>query len=140
MVSSSLFLTSLGRLRANTSIVLAVVFASTNTLTPTTSRIKRILSSVQEKRNKKARDILRRFLFDFLSSHPCVDCGEQDVVVLDFDHTKNKTTEVSSAVRLCWPLSEVKKEIEKCVVRCANCHRRKTAKERGWWQLSLIQH
>jgi hypothetical protein len=33
-------------------------------------------------------------------------------------------------------LNQVKNEIEKCDVRCANCHRRKTAKDFNWYKLS----
>ena len=69
---------------------------------------------------------------DYLSSHPCVDCGEDDVVVLDFDHVRGK--KVDDVNRLIWrgfSWENVKKEIEKCEVRCANCHRRATHRRRG---------
>lgn len=85
----------------------------------------------------KARSSLcvnRQRVWDFLLDHPCVDCGETDPVVLEFDHVNgDKELAISSMVsRTCsWDLIEA--EIAKCVVRCANCHRRKTAKERGWY-------
>src|SRR5690242_12009021 len=28
----------------------------------------------------------RILLFEYVSTHPCVDCGERDVLVLEFDH------------------------------------------------------
>lgn len=68
----------------------------------------------------------------YLRLHPCVDCGEDDPVVLEFDHvTGKKLKEVSVMLHegLAWETVEA--EIQKCQVRCANCHRRKTAKERG---------
>lgn len=69
-------------------------------------------------------------LIEYLRSHPCVDCGETDIRVLHFDHIDPalKTTEVSNLIRIgTW--SRALKEIEKCEVRCGNCHRRKTLRE-----------
>lgn len=73
-------------------------------------------------------------LFEYLQSHPCVDCGETDPIVLEFDHVcrETKTNNISRIVSTCkW--EKVIAEIEKCVVRCANCHRIKTGLENGWW-------
>lgn len=82
-------------------------------------------------RNKKNRNEIRRHIWTYLSSHPCVDCKEKDPIVLEFDHISDKIIEISSMHRN-YTLERVKQEIAKCQVRCANCHRRKTAKERGW--------
>ena len=62
----------------------------------------------------------------YLSEHPCVDCGEVDSVVLDFDHVRGKKFKNIAEMANSYPWLSVLKEIEKCVVRCANCHRRKT--------------
>ena len=73
----------------------------------------------------------REAVLKFLQSHPCVDCGESDPVVLDFDHVRgNKTKEVTKFVRNGASLRRIFLEIDKCEVRCANCHRRITAKRR----------
>jgi hypothetical protein len=80
---------------------------------------------------------LRRVV-DYLVRHPCIDCGETDLIVLEFDHRDptTKRTAVSSLVRYSsW--SAVEAEIAKCDVRCANCHRRKTARERDYRKLAL---
>jgi hypothetical protein len=38
-----------------------------------------------------------------------------------------------------YSLDALQKEIDKCVVRCANCHRRKTAKESGFWKFKMSE-
>src|SRR5205823_4182693 len=65
-------------------------------------------------------------ILSYLLAHPCVDCGETDPLVLDFDHREpaTKSNEVSRIV-YHRPWRVVLEEIEKCDVRCANCHRRK---------------
>jgi hypothetical protein len=76
---------------------------------------------------------LRR-LWQYLAEHPCVDCGECDPVVLDCDHIDRtrKRSSVSFLARSGYPWSTVLAEIEKCHVRCANCHRRRTALQFEW--------
>lgn len=88
--------------------------------------------------NKEARRWERRaWIFEYLLCHPCVDCGEKDPIVLEFDHRDpskkkgNMAQLVSEA-----SLKKVKQEVKKCDVRCANCHRTKTALERGFWVVS----
>lgn len=90
-------------------------------------------------RNKEVRSELKRRLGEYLSKHPCVDCGEQDVVVLDFDHIKgNKVLGISQMVRSYYSWPRILCEINKCDVRCSNCHRKKTAKQFGWYTNKLI--
>jgi hypothetical protein len=55
-------------------------------------------------------------------------------MVLDFDHLRDKKLEVSTLARRGARIATIAAEIAKCQVRCANCHRRKTAKERGWYR------
>lgn len=72
-------------------------------------------------------------LSEYLNTHSCVDCGESDVIVLELDHIKGKKKgEVGVLAVQGYSWGTVAREIEKCEVRCANCRRRKTAKERGW--------
>ena len=64
----------------------------------------------------------------------CVDCGEKDPIVLEFDHVKGKKISgVGEMVRTKTNWKIIKSEIDKCLVRCANCHRRKTAKTHNWY-------
>jgi hypothetical protein len=77
----------------------------------------------------------REYVLDYFSSHPCVDCGERDPSVLEFDHVRgNKRMEVSRLIRNGHSLSVIQEEVSKCVVRCANCHRRKTNRDSGSWR------
>lgn len=73
---------------------------------------------------------IKEYVIIYLSTHPCVDCGESDPVVLEFDHreTSNKIDSVAKIVSSSFSIQKVIAEIAKCDVRCANCHRRKTAK------------
>lgn len=81
--------------------------------------------------NRRYRARNTKFLQDYLSNHICVDCGESDVVVLEFDHVRGKKLgNVSDLANTPVSLETLKKEVAKCEVRCANCHRRKTFKER----------
>lgn len=58
--------------------------------------------------------------------------GEKDILVLDFDHIKqeDKKYNISVLIHKGISLDTIKKEMEICQVLCANCHRRKTSKER----------
>ena len=76
----------------------------------------------------------QEFVWKYLSSHPCVDCDENDPVVLEFDHVKGKNVAIARLVTDGSTIERIQNELALCVVRCANCHRRKTAKERGWYK------
>ena len=83
-----------------------------------------------------AAENLRRLL-DYLRQHPCVDCGEPDPVVLDLDHREPslKRTAVSVLIwRTSWAI--VEQALARCDVRCADCHRRRTAVQLGWRKLA----
>ncbi len=77
------------------------------------------------------------YLFDYFKTHPCIDCGEYDPVVLDFDHKKpvDKVSAISKMVQDSRSIKTIKAEVRKCDVRCANCHRRRTAKEFNWYAM-----
>lgn len=90
-----------------------------------------------KKRNGIIRDILRRYIWDYLVTHHCLDCGETDPVVLEFDHTRDKNMNISSLLSNTGTIEKFNEEVLKCEVRCANCHRRKTAKEFGWYRLKF---
>lgn len=76
----------------------------------------------------------RRFKEEYLSSHPCVDCGETNPVVLDLDHVRGKNAAVGRLVADGATIERIQREIDLCEVRCRNCHAKKTAKERGFFK------
>lgn len=83
---------------------------------------------------KERLNILRGKLWDYLKDKKCIDCGESDPVVLEFDHrdgsTKIATVSILVGRGASWENIEL--EINKCDIRCANCHRRKTSVQLGW--------
>lgn len=95
----------------------------------------------QHRATKRAqKDFVNQKILDYLLTHPCIDCGEKDPIVLDFDHVRGKKTLAIStmvAKGFAWP--PIEEEIKKCDSRCANCHRRKTARENGNGKLALLQ-
>lgn len=65
-----------------------------------------------------------------LKSRPCLDCKRRyPPYVMDFDHVKGrKSFQVSIARRLWVSVARILKEIAKCELVCANCHRERTHK------------
>lgn len=89
-------------------------------------------------KNKIALQRNRIFVFNYLKNHPCVVCGESDPIVLDFDHLRDKITNISNMVGALWCVQKIKEEIDKCQVLCANCHRRKTSKQLGFFKSNAM--
>jgi hypothetical protein len=75
-----------------------------------------------------------RIVRDHLLKTACVDCQENDPLVLDFDHVDDKQASVSRLAHSECSLARLEAEMAKCVVRCANCHRRKTAADFGHYR------
>ena len=78
----------------------------------------------------------RTRLAAYLADRSCVDCGERDACVLDFDHVGEKRELVSALVARGARWARIVEEIAECEVRCANCHRRVTAQRAGWSRLA----
>lgn len=87
----------------------------------------------------KALTEIRKIILEALSGG-CIDCGEKDIIVLEFDHIDRSTKKYTIAVmRNAAGIVSIRDEIKKCEIRCANCHRRKTARENGSWRLKVVQ-
>ncbi len=74
------------------------------------------------RRRKPALDLVRARL-----AGGCVDCGRTDLPVLEFDHVGPKRSTVMTLLWTGYALDTIRREMDACVVRCANCHRRRTA-------------
>lgn len=84
------------------------------------------------KRNRNRRKWAREFVSRVKAILSCVDCGEPDPIVLEFDHVRGKKVRnIADMVNNSYSIDSIKKEIRKCEVRCANCHRRKTYERRS---------
>lgn len=85
--------------------------------------------------NEKAVARNKEYIVKYLLEHPCVDCGESDIEVLQFDHKElvgNKGRRVGSYMN--GSLLALKREIDKCEPRCANCHVKRTRQQLGWFR------
>lgn len=71
--------------------------------------------------------------YEWLKTQQCVDCGNDDFRVLDLDHLYNKQFDISRKIRDV-KFETLLKEIAKCEVVCANCHRIRTAERGNWYQ------
>jgi hypothetical protein len=78
----------------------------------------------------------RQFVIDYLNQHPC-PCGQTNILTLQFDHLSDKEWNISAKIHDC-SLENLKKELDKCQVLCANCHSIKTAHQLGNWKLKWL--
>ena len=93
---------------------------------------------IENNRKRVSRVMQERYeyLLLYFQTHPCVECGEKDPVVLEFDHLGDKSFDVARGIRdKNW--NEVLAEMEKCEVVCANCHRRRTALRGGFLRAAM---
>lgn len=74
------------------------------------------------KKNSTHRAKVLSFINNYKTTQKCSICGESRYWCLDFHHIKDKEFNIGSLARYT-SLNKVKKEIEKCIVVCANCHR-----------------
>jgi len=69
------------------------------------------------------------YAVEYKRTHPCVDCGESDPIVLVFDHRDRSTKKFKVRSSRSW--KSLMAEIAKCDVLCCNCHARRHAAH-GW--------
>ena len=83
-------------------------------------------------RNKIQKKKLIEYAWEFKKKNPCCKCGESDPACLDFHHVgDDKEREVAIAARLGWSVEHLQLEMDKCIIVCANCHRKLHYAERN---------
>ena len=74
--------------------------------------------------NRNRRHCLVDWINTIKAARGCAYCSENDPLCLDFHHnSEGKDLKISSAVDR-WGKKRILNEIKKCVVLCANCHRK----------------
>ncbi len=78
-----------------------------------------------QKRQEKQKNI-RSFLNDYKSNLKCKRCPENHIGCLEFHHNDPEEKEIciSNIAHTGWGEERILKEIDKCIVLCANCHRK----------------
>lgn len=81
--------------------------------------------SEKERIYKRRRKIFEWFM-EYKSTLSCKQCGESTSVCLDFHHIgkEEKDIDLGYAKKWGWGIKRIKKEIDKCIVLCSNCHRK----------------
>ncbi len=77
-------------------------------------------------KNKQLRKDLKQTIKDIKKNGQCKYCGESDSICLDFNHKnpKEKKFNISMAPNMRVTRKQLREEIEKCELVCANCHRK----------------
>jgi len=75
--------------------------------------------------NRRKNEI-RNWFIDYKSKLKCSKCREDHPATLDFHHKNSKEKEfnVTFMSYFGYSIERIKKEIAKCIILCANCHRK----------------
>ncbi len=87
---------------------------------------------------KRSKVRAREFIQKYREEHPCVDCGETNWLVLQFDHLPGfeKFKAVANMSQGGYSVTRIQLEIDKCEVVCANCHTIRTHERRLYASLA----
>lgn len=80
-------------------------------------------SEKYKERRQAARDD-RRQLINEAKTCGCIFCGEKEPVCLDFHHVNEEEKDYGVSAMLTFSRERILEEIAKCIVVCANCHRK----------------
>ncbi len=86
-------------------------------------RNKKRLLEYKWDRQVRKREEAREYVEAYKATHPCIDCGKSDARFLSFDHVRGtKKMNVSQMVNQGYSIEAIQAEIDKCEVRCLECH------------------
>ena len=94
------------------------------------------IKKAKENNTKNAVE-MRQLVLDYLKHNSCVRCGESNILVLEFDHLKDKKFNIAQLANK-WK-EELLAEMAKCQVLCANCHKIKTHEQRNTYKWRYSQ-
>jgi hypothetical protein len=87
----------------------------------------RVAQRERVRKNNARYRVEHRRLIRALKSKPCKDCRKKyPYYVMDFDHVRGRKVANVGSMSGGWSKRAVMKEIAKCEVVCANCHRKRT--------------
>ena len=74
--------------------------------------------------NKKRKVEKLKWIQNYKRSKGCCQCIENEPVCLDFHHISDDKEANIASVCTSWSQERLQKELDKCIVICANCHRK----------------
>jgi len=78
-----------------------------------------------KKSNKVYKLKIRKWFKEYKKGLICSQCSETHTACLEFHHTqRNKDNSVSNMAGAGYSKNRIMNEINKCIVLCANCHRK----------------
>jgi transcription elongation factor Elf1 len=80
---------------------------------------KKVVERVKERKIK-----IRKWFNEYKEKLSCLKCGENHPATIDFHHLEEKDHQVTHMVHYGYSIEKIKKEMDKCQVLCANCHRK----------------
>lgn len=96
----------------------------------------RLITKAKENNIKNATE-MRQLVLNYLKNNSCVHCGESNILVLEFDHLKDKKFNIAQLANK-WK-ENLLSEMAKCQVLCANCHKIKTHEQRNTYKWRYSQ-
>src|SRR5437870_1590472 len=86
---------------------------------------------------------VRQFIQAYKAALACLDCGEAHPATLDFHHLdpSEKERSLGDIGKYGWSRAKVLAKIDKCVILCANCHRKRhSAESRDARAQEIVRH
>ena len=71
-----------------------------------------------------ARKKIKQYIDDYKLSRGCSVCGYSKCArALEFHHNGDKEFGIANAVKNKYGLKRIKREMDKCIILCSNCHK-----------------